>query len=321
MADALSDILCSVRVAGGVFVEARLTAPWCVTACVNTKMCEPYLSKGAAVIAYHYVAEGRLLVGLGDGHPAEEVRAGEIIMFPHSDGHILGSTLGIPPVPTSDLVRIDEDGIFSHIDHGGGGEETRIICGFLGLEDAFNPLLATLPRILRLDTRNGSSRNWIEASVHFAAEQLAHGQGATSAIMARLSELLFAEAVRQHFERLDAEGGMWMAGFKDPQIAKALALIHRDICEVWPAEALAREVALSRSAFVERFTTAVGTPPSRYAAQLRLSAAKKLLREGRETIAQVAYRVGYDSEEAFSRAFKREFGRPPAQWRNEDAAA
>jgi transcriptional regulator GlxA family with amidase domain len=168
--------------------------------------------------------------------------------------------------------------------------------------------------------REGTSRDWIEASVRFAGSELAGGRLASASIMARLSELLLIEAVRQYSSTLpDGEVG-WLMGLRDPQIGRALALIHRDIAVSWSAEALAREVAMSRSAFMDRFTSLVGMPPTRYLTAWRLQTAKLSLRETRKSIAQLAHSVGYESEEAFSRAFKREFGLPPARWRDQQSA-
>lgn len=194
-----------------------------------------------------------------------------------------------------------------------------MVCGFLGSEEAFNPLLSSLPRVLRLDLREGTSREWIEASVRFAASELAEGRLASSSVMSRLSEVLLVEAVRAYASRLDGGATGWLRGLGDPQIGRALSLIHADMREHWTAEDLARAVGVSRSAFVERFSELIGMPPGRYLAFWRLRAARHQLRETRRSIAQIAHGVGYGSEEAFSRAFKREFGLSPARWRHRPA--
>jgi transcriptional regulator GlxA family with amidase domain len=191
------------------------------------------------------------------------------------------------------------------------------MCGFLASEELYNPLIAALPRLLKLDVRTGLSRVWIESSVRFAASELAEGRLASSPLLSRLSELLLVEAVRNYVSALDDRESGWLRGLTDPQIGRALALIHQRIAAPWSAESLAREVALSQSAFVDRFTTLVGTPPIRYLTQWRLRTAQLHLKETRKTIAQLAHMAGYESEEAFSRAFKREFGLPPARWRQQ----
>lgn len=206
------------------------------------------------------------------------------------------------------------------ISHGGGGEVAQIVCGFLGSDESYNPLIATLPRLLKLDVREGVSRDWVEASVRYAAGELTAGRLASSSLMARLSELLFVEAMRQYSVTFTDQDAGWLKGITDPQIGRALAAIHHNIASPWSAESLAREVSMSRSAFVDRFTTLVGMPPIRYLTIWRLQVAKRSLRETRKTIAQVAQDVGYGSDEAFSRAFKREIGLSPARWRDQQTA-
>ncbi|MGE0224331.1 MAG: cupin domain-containing protein [Acetobacteraceae bacterium] len=318
MIDPLSDVLRSVRLTGGVFLEALFTAPWCVLAEITRDDCRPFLSAPGQVIAYHFVIEGTLVLGM-DGSPPVEVQAGEIVLLPRNDPHTLASAHGLDPVRTDDLIQVSPDGGLARIDHGGGGPPTRLVCGFLGTEAVYNPLIAALPRLLKLDVRQGTARDWVEASVRFAAAELAQGRLASSGVISRLSELLFVEAVRHYSLNLDEQDTGWLKGIRDPQIGRALALIHQRIDGTWSAEALAREVALSRSAFIERFTTLIGTPPIRYATTFRLQAARLQLRETRRTVAQVAHAVGYESEEAFSRAFKREFGLSPARWRERQA--
>ena len=194
-----------------------------------------------------------------------------------------------------------------------------MVCGYLATEEIHNPLIATLPAMLKLDIRQGASRDWVEASVRFAARELAAGNVGSSHIMSRLSELLFVEAVRDYAATLDGARSGWLGGLNDPHIGRALALLHGAIDTAWTTDRLAREVSMSRSAFNERFTALVGMPPIKYLTHWRLQLAKEKLRDGRQGIAQIAHAVGYDSEVAFNRAFKREFGAPPARWREQQA--
>lgn len=313
--DSLSDVLRAVRLTGGVFLDARFTAPWSVTATLTAEDCKPFLAEPAQLILYHVVIAGRLLV-IVEGDRPIEVRAGEIVLLPRNDLHTLASDAGLPSISAGGLIQASPDGGLARIVHGGDGEATHLVCGFLGTEGGFNPLIASLPKVLKLDIREAASRDWIEASVRFAAGELAEGRLASSSVLARLSELLLVEAVRQYAES-GADGELaWLRGLKDPYVGRALALIHRDISAPWSAEALAREVALSRSAFMERFRTLVGMPPIRYLTVWRLESAKSQLRETGMTVGQIAHAVGYESEEAFSRAFKREFRLSPSRWRN-----
>jgi AraC-like DNA-binding protein len=315
MPDPLSDVLRSVRLTGGFFLEAHFTAPWCVAVRIGREDCQPFLADLMQVIGYHVVLEGRMLVRL-EGEPPLELRAGEIVVFPRSEIHTLASGSGVAPVGAASLIQQSPEGGLLQIKHGGGGEKTSIVCGFLGTQDAFNPLFATLPPMLRLDISKAASRDWVETSARFAAAELVRGRLASSSVMSRLSEVLLVEAVREYIATLgDREQG-WLKGLSDPHIGRALALIHGDIAASWSAENLARQVALSRSAFMDRFAHLIGMPPIRYLTVWRLEIAKRHLRESRMSIPQIAAAVGYESEEGFRRAFKREFDMWPAEWRD-----
>ena len=310
--DPLSEIIRSIRLSGGLFVDGQFTAPWSVLAKVREEECRLVVGNPVQTIAYHFVVEGRLLACVEGGEPPIEVAAGEVVLFPRNDTHRLASAANIAPR----WAREFREPTKRRIAHGGGGDPTCIVCGFLVSETLFNPLIAGLPPILKLNLEEAGSRDWVEASVRFAAAELANGQLASSSLISKLSELLLTEAVRQYAKTLDAREAGWLTGLSDPKIGRALSLIHADPTTPWSADSLAREVGMSRSAFVSRFTTLVGLPPIRYLTRWRLQTAKLTLRETKATVAQLAHSVGYESEEAFSRAFKREFGLPPSQWRD-----
>ena len=320
MIDPLLEVLRSVRLKGGVFLDARFTAPWCVHTNIVAEDCGAFPVKPPLLIAYHFVIAGKVLVSVA-GEPTLDVRAGELVLLPRNDVHTLASGTGLVPVSARHLIQPSADGGLARISHGGGGEPAQIVCGFLGSEDSYNPLIATLPRILKLDVREGVSREWVEASVRYAAGELTAGRFASSSLMARLSELLFVEAIRQYSATFSDQEAGWLKGVVDPQVGRALAAIHHNITSPWSADSLAKEVSMSRSAFVDRFTTLVGMPPIRYLTVWRLQAAKRILRETSKTIAQLAQEVGYGSDEAFSRAFKREFGLSPSRWRDQQTDA
>ena len=318
--DALSDVLQAVRMRGGVFLGARLSAPWCLASRLGPDDCRPLLTAPVQLIGYHYVVAGRMLVML-DGEPgsAIEVRAGEAVLLPRNDPHILASAPGLEPVSADDLIQPPRGGGLARIVHGGGGVPAHIACGFLGSDRHSNPLIESLPRLLKVDmSRSG---DWIESSLRFALRRLAEGEVGTSTVMARLSELMFVEAVRSYAATLPPGRQGWLAGLRDPSVGRALGLVHGDVRHPWTAEALAREVAMSRSAFTDRFTALVGVPPGRYVTRWRLQVAKDKLRDRRRPIAQIAFDVGYDAAAAFNRAFKREFGLPPAAWRRRSPQA
>jgi AraC-like DNA-binding protein len=318
--DALSDVLRVVRLKGGVFLHAEFTAPWCVFSHVTAEERGGLLGCGSEhVVLYHYVVEGRLRAQI-PGRAPVDIEAGEVVILPHNDKHLLGSDLAVPPVPSKEVVHPSPDGGLLVIRHGGGGESTRIVCGFLGcdrLED--NPLAAALPPLLHFDTRTGSSTAWIRNSLEFAAQELALRRAGSEAVLAKLSELLFVEAVRRFVETLPPEQTGWLAGLRDPVVSRALALLHERMAQPWTVDDLGREVGLSRSALAERFTRLIGEPPMRYLARWRAQVAAHQLRSTDVPLARIADQVGYESESAFNRAFKRTFGVPPAAWRNRAA--
>ncbi len=318
--DPLSDVLRSIRLTGGLFVEARFTAPWCVTAQITPEEWAGMLAAPAHVIAYHVVMLGEMLVST-PGAPDITARAGEIVLFPRNDGHRLASGPGIAPVRADTLLQPAPEGGLLRIRHGGGGVATHLVCGFLGSEGACNPLVASLPPVLKLDMRQDMARDWVEASVRFAAAELAAGRLPTSDVVSRLSEALLLEAVRHYLASLGGCGRGWLRGLGDPCIGRALALIHGDIAARWTVAALARQVGMSRSAFVDRFCACLGLPPIRYLAAWRLHMAAQQLREGGRSVGQVTHAVGYASEEAFSRAFKRQYGLSPAHWKHQRPGA
>jgi len=312
--DALSDVLRVIRLSGGVFLEAEFTAPWCISGKVTSDDCRPFLQAPRHMIASHYVAEGRMQLRPAGGD-AVEVRAGEIVLLPHNSVHSFGSELLSAPVPAGELVQAPEKGGLARIVYGGGGAVTQILCGFLGSDTPFSPLLSALPTVLKLDVRATASGAWIESSFRFAASQIAAGHLGSTVVIAKISELLFVEAVRQFVAALPAERHGWLAGLRDPQIGRALTILHARATEAWTAEALARDVGMSRSSFAERFTSIVGQPPMQYLAQWRMHLAAQTLREGHRSVAQIGASLGYESEAAFSRAFKRHFGEAPSSWR------
>lgn len=314
--DPLTEVLRSVRLSGGVFLDSQFSAPWCVLARLTRDDCKFAFDAPTQLIAYHVVISGRLFLTV-EGEAPVAVDAGEIVLLPRNDPHVLASQPDMTAaVRARDLIQPAPDGGLPRIFHGGGGEATQVVCGFLGSDNSANPLIASLPRLLKLGVRDGTSRDWVEASVRFAADELTKGRFASSSLMSRLSETLLVEAVRNYAQESEDTRVGWLKGAADPQIGRALALIHGNIRAPWSNESLAKEVGMSRSAFVDRFSEIVGMPPIRYLTSWRLNHARLNLRETRMPIGRLSDQIGYGSEEAFSRAFKREFGMSPAQWRD-----
>jgi AraC-like DNA-binding protein len=313
--DAVSELLQATRLSGGVFLDAEFTAPWCVHSGVTAEACAQFGVRAAHVIGYHCVSEGRMILEL-DGHEPVEVENGEIVLLPHNEQHRLCSDVGLQAVNVESEVEPGNNGSVSRIHHGGGGVPTRMLCGFLATELQGDPILRLLPRVMKVRIADAPSSAWIESTMRFGAQELASGPSRSPTLLARLAELLFVEAVRRYLASLPPDQNDWRAGIADPMIARALAQMHQRLDRRWTAEELARSVGLSRSSFAERFTRIMGETPMRYLAQQRLHLAARRLEEPGVSIARIAFDTGYESEAAFNRAFKREFGAPPATWRD-----
>ncbi|HEY5807203.1 MAG TPA: AraC family transcriptional regulator [Povalibacter sp.] len=311
--DALSDVLRVIRLSGGVFVEANLTAPWCFSGRLSPDDCKAFQVAPSFVIATHFVASGRMQLKVGED--ILEVRAGELVLLPHNDAHEFGSDVTVAPFSQPDEVKSKAAGEFTRIELGGGGEPTQVLCGYLGSDHVFGPLLSSLPPVLKIDVRATPLGAWVESSFRFAVSQIASGRIGSTTVIAKLSELLFVEAVSHYIAALPEDRKGWLAGLRDPQIGQALALLHAKPAKDWSADALAAEVGMSRSGFADRFASLVGQPPMHYLTYWRMQLAAQRLRESRDSVAQVGFGVGYESEAAFSKAFKREFGVSPAAWR------
>jgi AraC-like DNA-binding protein len=315
--DALSDVLRVARLTGGVYLHAEFFAPWCMAARVPPEHCAPALGPASHLILYHYVVEGELHIRVeGEDGEGLLLGAGEVVLLPRNDPHLMGSDLTLPPAEGSDIIHPPKDGGLFSIHHGGTGARTRMICGFLGCDRAEgNPVLSTLPPLLKLDVEQSGAAEWIRSTFQYAAEEVAAGRPGSETVLAKLSELLFVEAVRRYAEALPQGQAGWLAGLRDPYVARALALLHRDIARPWNMDDLGREVGLSRSALADRFIRLISVPPMHYLASWRMQVATEKLRNTSGSLAQVAEMIGYNSEAAFSRAFKKAFGTAPATWR------
>jgi AraC-like DNA-binding protein len=311
--DALSDLLRVVRLTGGVFLEAEFSEPWSISSHAEPEDCQVVLATPARLIAFHYVISGKLLLQI-DEQPTVEVRGGNIVLLPRNDVHILTSQCGLKPVSAEPLIEKDPTGL-ARIRYGGGGDVTKIVCGFVGTESDCNPLIDALPSTLVLDLKSKAAGEWIFSSFRYAAQELAMARAGSATVLAKLSELMFVEAIRCYLETLPSDERGWLAGLRDPAVGKALALLHTELARPWTAEELARQVYLSRSTFADRFTALIGTPPMTYLMRWRMQVAAQRLCESRRSVAQISADVGYESEIAFARAFKREFSMSPAQWR------
>jgi AraC-like DNA-binding protein len=240
--------------------------------------------------------------------------AGDIMVIPHGDAHVLSSTPGLRRSPNMSMYRMPADGKLPvSISVGENGEATRFVCGFLGCDARpYNPLLAALPRVFSI---NDSAGGALAAYVQFALAESKEPRMGGQCVLGRLSELMFVDVVRRYLETLPPDRTDWLAGLRDPHVGRALTALHRQPARDWTIESLARHVAVSRSVLAERFTQFVGEPPMKYLTNWRMQLAANQLLGGVDSVAVVASSVGYDSEAAFGRAFKKAVGMPPGEWR------
>jgi AraC-like DNA-binding protein len=313
--DALSDVLRAVRLTGAIFFDVQASEPWVAETPEGKSIVRAMFPGSGAehLISYHVITQGTCWVCVGNEAPIQ-LNAGDIIMLPHGDTHVLSSTAGMRKSPDMSMYRWPEDGQLPiNIEVGERGEPVHFVCGFLGCDvRPYNPLLDALPRIIRVnDTAGGAVATFINIAL---AESKSPRIGG-GAILGHLSELMFVDAVRRYLETLPEDRMDWLAGLRDPFVGRALTALHRYPTREWTLESLARDVGLSRSALAERFTQFVGRPPMQYLTSWRMQLAANHLMSGLDSVAVIANRVGYESEAAFSRAFKKAVGTPPSEWR------
>ena len=317
--DALSDVLKSVRLEGALYLNAEFTAPWCVRGECGLAMKEK-ISGAGHIVYFHFLTEGACKARLTRGGEVLDVRAGDLVLVPRYEQHLLGTDLQLAPLDGEALLRIavtDQSDVMK-IRHGGGGAATRFVCGYLACSHSLvRPLLDGLPRLLRIPIGGGPAEALLRELLRVGVRESSVSAPGGDSMLAKLSELMFVEAMRRYAESLPPEGRGWLAAVRDAHVGRALALMHAEPGTQWTVDELARKVALSRSALADRFSALLGEPPIQYLMRWRLALAAQALRSGEDAIQRVAEKSGYESEAAFSRAFKREFGMPPAAWRKE----
>jgi AraC-like DNA-binding protein len=319
--DALSDVLRVLRLTGAVFLHSQFTAPWCALS-VSGHPASGIFSSTDHIVFFHFLTEGRCQARLASGGATLELARGDLVMLPNDDTHLLGSDIRLRPVVAEELVLPASPGGLLRIEHGGGGEVTRFVCGFLTCDKRLcRPVLDALPRILRVPFGDGVTAEWLTSLLRLGTRESSRPRPGSDTIVAKLSELLFVEAVRCYVDALPPGESGWFAGLRDRYVGKALALLHEDPGQPWTIARLAGRVGLSRSALAQRFTDLIGQPPMQYLTRWRLTVAAQRLRSEAISLSAVAEQIGYESEAAFNRAFKREFGVPPAAWRRGRRAA
>ncbi|MCB9602609.1 MAG: AraC family transcriptional regulator [Sandaracinus sp.] len=318
--DVLSDLLRAVRLSGAVFFRADFSAPWGLTSPDAEQLSQALLPNARRMVLFHYLQRGSCWVQVGGDR--QELHAGDVVVLPFCDPHAMGK--GAPP-------RVDcVSALFPSpppwtappvLAYGGEGETTQIVCGFLELDDThFNPMLTALPSLMVVRPDDSSTGVLLRSSLEFLDRELASDSPGGASMLGRLTELLFVQVLRQHVAQLPERELGWLAALRDRGIRTALELVHERPAEAWTVEALAKHAAMSRSAFAARFTELLGEAPAQYLTRWRVQLAAQRLRQTDEAIAQVASSVGYASEAAFGRAFKRELGVSPAKYRRDAKA-
>jgi AraC-like DNA-binding protein len=319
--DVLSDVLRVVRLSGAVFFRAAFSAPWAL-ASPDARLLSALLAPGRHLVLFHAIQRGSCWVELA-GTPRARLGAGDVVVFPCGDAHAMGNGA---PEDTGDVTQLFPGpppwSAPPLLAYGGPGEATELVCGFLQLDHGlFNPLLASLPRCFVVQTASASSGPLLQASLQFLGHELAQSSPGIDSVLGRLTELVFVEVLRQHMAGLPVDALGFLPALRDPAIGKSLALMHAAPATPWDVEELSRRVGMSRSAFAARFHGLVGDAPAQYLTRWRLALAAQRLRDSDDGLASIAEAVGYASEAALSKAFKRELGTPPAQYRRESRLA
>jgi AraC-like DNA-binding protein len=322
--DPLSDVLRTVRLTGALFFAWDASWPFS-TPVPDGRAFAPIILPGAQqIVSYHIVTEGTCW-GAMHGEPPLQLQAGDVLLIPHGDPYVMANAANACSAagavePTLAFFRRMAAGELPIVvaDGGGGPQTTRVICGFLGCDvRPFNPMLAALPRMVRVRPPADAANYRLRSLVDYALAEVRQPRPGSRGTLVRLSELLFVEVLRRWLTALPESESGWLAGLRDPIVGRALLLLHRKPAQPWSLQALAGEVGISRSRLAECFTRCVGQPPMQYLASWRLQLAARLLVDGSAQVAAVAREIGYESEAAFSRAFKRLVGVSPAQWRDQ----
>jgi AraC-like DNA-binding protein len=311
--DALSELLRVIRLSGTAFIDADLYAPWAVETPPPSAIATRLAPGAGRIIPYHLVTEGACHVTL-KAHTPVELAAGQVIMFPHGDVHVLASMPGLTPlqITTDAVVKLTHPDSIARVRYGGNGARTRLICGFFACDEVLSEqLVARLPRLMHCKIGADSGAALLSRSVETSQAAVQLGLGA---VLGKLSELLFVDAIRAYVASMSQHEG-WLTGLRDRYVSRGLALMYGRPGDDWTVESLARTVGISRTALADHFVRCTGMAPMQYLSQWRLRVAADGLRHTDRAIKLISEAAGFGSTAAFTRAFRREFGVSPDQWR------
>jgi AraC-like DNA-binding protein len=328
--DTLSDLLRAVRLRGALFYYIEGSSPWVAEAPPAREIIPSIMPGVEHMIEFHGLAEGWCWAALAGESPIR-LSGGDVVLFPQGDGHVMSSAPGLrappgatdvyfAPRPPQLPYALDihaPDVTTARLD-GGGRERATLVCGFLGLDARpFNPLIGALPRVIHLSGRELGADSWVTTFLRTAVVESNLRRPGGEAVLERMSEMLFVEVLRRYVDSLPADQTGWLAGMRDPVVGRALSILHEKPAEAWTLERLGSEAGLSRSSLHERFVHFIGQPPMQYLTNWRMQLAAGRLRDTEAKVVDIALDVGYESEAAFSRAFKRVVGVAPGTWRRE----
>jgi AraC-like DNA-binding protein len=326
--DTLSDLLRAVRLRGALFFYVEGMDPWVAETPRLNDLIPAILPGVEHLMEFHGVAKGSCWATIVGEEPIR-LDEGDVVLIPQGDHHVMSSAPGLraelvdtaiffaprpPQLPFS--LSVTDQGMTTVRLDGGGREQTTLVCGFLGCDaKPFNPLLASMPRVLRMPGVAAEGSSWIASLLRSVVEESNRKRPGGEAVLERMSEMLFVEVLRRYADSLPQGQTGWLAGMRDPAVGRALALMHQRPADAWTLDRLGEEAAVSRSVLHERFVHFIGQPPMQYLAQWRMQLASGRLRDTDAKVIDVALEVGYENEAAFSRAFKRTVGESPGAWR------
>ena len=320
-ADTLSDVLEAVRLTGALFFLVDASTPWVAEAPASPLLAPAILPRAQHVVSFHVISRGTCWGWMAGSEPVR-LDAGDVLVVPHGDEYALVSEPGLRSgwsrAETLEWFRQMSRGQLPFVveEGGGGAERVGVLCGFLGCDALpYNPVLSNLPRLLRVQPPPAADADRLAPLLDFAVRESRDRHAGSRSVLLRVAELIFVEVLRRHLQTMTAGCGGWLEGLRDPLVGRALASLHAQPARAWTIDELAREAGASRSVLAERFTQLVGQPPMHYLTSWRMQLASRRLAEAGAKVSAVAFEVGYDSEAAFSRAFKKLTGMPPAAWR------
>jgi AraC-like DNA-binding protein len=304
-ADPLGETLHMLRLNGSLYSRAELTAPWGI----DMPAFDGYMM-------FHVVTSGHCWLEV-EGEEPRLLQQGSLTLVPHGNGHRIRSSPTAPVMPLFDIPVERISDRYEIMRHGGGGDFTHLTCGVVSFDQlAGQQLVAQLPEVLQIDCWEEEEGSWLQSTLRFIAREARELRPGGETVITHLADILIIQAIRSWIDQAPEANQGWLAALRDKQVGRALAAIHREPEKDWTVDSLAREVGMSRSGFSARFTSLVGESAKRYLTQWRMQLARTQIQETSDSLALLAERLGYQSEAAFCRAFKRVFGVPPGSYRH-----